>query len=324
MSVQAAEVAAMPSIEQIAADMAAGKGEQAPPPDEEGVPPVDEQAPGPSDETPPPPPVVEQPKEVKRPDPQAAKFAALSRREREIRQREAEADRKRQEAEDRFRAAEERQQKVQTAKTPVAALRALGFTTEEFTQDLLGNFKEKEPDPMDVKLQEKLTPLEEQLKKYQETIQKQQETLEAIQSERAEAARRDVRRQIVDTAEKQGCEYISAIGEEAYALVGDVITEYWNQNKKLLNFEEACGRVEAYYLSQFDRLASTAKGKSRFAPPAQPAPPTPAPSKEKRSDERPNTLTQAHSAATRATKKIDDLPKHEALAELAKQIRFIK
>lgn len=263
------------------------------------------------------------PKVEPKKDPAAARFAALSRREREIRQRETEITARAEAAEKRAKEAEELATRVRGAKRPTEAMRALGFSMEDITMDAMGGYKEKEPDPVDLKLGERLSPLEKELADTKVILTKQNQLLEEIQAERAENARRAVRSEIAATASREGHEVIQAIGDDAYTMVQNVITHFFQQNHKVLSYSEACARVEQYYTDYVSALVEkTTKIKSRFASAAA-TPPAKKPAAVKEQAERPSTLTQGLTQGTGATRvDLDKLSRNDAIAELAKSIKY--
>lgn len=319
-----APVAALPSIEEIASQIQAAKG--APPAADPPAVTTPDPAPAPASAAAP----VTTPVEAgKKPDPQAARFAALSRREKDARTREQAISQREQEIAARAESENARiaadAAKLAAAKKatrPLEAMRELGFTMEQITMDALGKYEPKAPDPMDTKLGERLTPLETQLAAAQELLKQQSQQLEAIQIERAEAAKRDVRREIVDTAKTRNCDVINAMGNDGYMMVENVMREFWNQNKKMLSYSEACDKVEAYYTDYVSSLVEkTGKLKSKFAPaPVVPAAKT-APTKP--TADRPRAIDQSLSQGTGANRvDIDTLSRTDALAHLATQLRF--
>jgi hypothetical protein len=268
---------------------------------------------------------AEAPKEEKR-DPSAARFAALARRDREIRQRESEVQNRLKDAETRAAALAEKEALLaKKPASPIELLKQHGYSLEDANLAAFGQTKEKEKDPLDLKLEERITPIQSQLEKANETIEKLTQTLEALQSERTEIAKREVRRDIMSTVDRENLEMIKAVGEEAVVMVENVIANYFKQHQRVLSYSEACGIVEQYYFDAVSKLAETPKVKSRFAPPTTPSP---APSKPKtttteKAKERPTTLTQAHSAAPRATSNVDSMSRNDAIEYLAKKLQYI-
>lgn len=253
----------------------------------------------------------------------APKFAALSRREKEARSREEAAQRREREIEERARALEEKERAVQQARRPMEILKAHGLSYADVTADALGSYEEKEPDPFDVKLTEKLSPIEKQNQSLEETVKQLQDQLAQIQTERAQQWKQQITNEIKGVAQESGHELILAVGDEAVTLVQMVIQNYYEQHKKVLSYKEACDKVEEYYFNAVSRLAETPKMKTRLVPPS-PVPakankPSPSPTQQ----ERPKTLTQSLTQGQRATSvDLDKMPRHEALAHLATQLRY--
>lgn len=267
----------------------------------------------PEDDAPPP------PKEEPKKDFMAAKFAALSRREKQAREREQELERRQAEVEARLAAAAEREAKVGAAKRPLDILKAHGFKYEDVTEDYLGVYKEPEKDPADVKLDERLSPVTKEMETLKTQLEEARNLLAEFQQERQQRAMQEVDSAIVSTAKENGHECMLAAGDEAVALVKEVITQFYHKNKKVLSYAEACDRVEAYYTDRASKFAETEKIRSKFAS-ASVTPAKQKPASEAK--ERPNTLTQAHSSGSRAKPNVDEMPKSDALAFLTSQLRY--
>lgn len=265
-------------------------------------------------------------KPVKR-DPAAARFAALAKRDREVRQRAQEAEQRQAAIEARERAIQERESRLAAAKKhPLDLLKEHGYTYQDATQAVLGGYTPKEPDPTDAKLDERLSPMAAEFAEMKKTLAERDAVLSELQRRAVESAQREVRQSIETAAVESGCEFITKIGDEAYVLVQDVISEHYKKYKRILNYSEACGRVEKYYEDRFEKLASAPKVQSRLAPtteknPKAPSSKTPVnpPAKES-----PKTLTQSlSSGGNRAKIDVDKLNKHEAIEYLTTQLRFI-
>lgn len=263
-------------------------------------------------------------------DPVSSQFAAMARKEREARAKAQElqareraiAERERQMQADldaklaELKANEERWSNVK--KSPLKALRELGLTYQDLTQDALGNYKEPEVDPVDQKLSPLQKEQQELAKKYEEINAK----LAALDQREAQQAIREVMDTIEETAQDEKYEYIRTNGNTGYELVKDVMAEYYAANQKLLTYTEACDIVEQYYENEVVKpLLSTKKVKSRVNPsqPAKTTPTKPSPSKEAKG---PTTLTNAHATAPNATIDIDKLSKQDAISMLSSKLRF--
>lgn len=265
--------------------------------------------------------VPAEPAEQPKKDPMASRFAAIARREKEFRAEKQAFERRAQDMEQRMKQIEEREQKIGSAKRPTEILKAHGFSYQDATQDVLGAYQEPERDPLDVKLEEKLTPIDARMKSLDEKIAQYEKALADIQSERSQAAARELQSSIRDAAKTGGFELIVEVGDAAYGLVQDVMVEYAKKHNKVLNYDEACDIVEKYYESFAEKFASTQKIKSRFAAP-QPAPTQKSPVQKSEAKESPKTLTNSLSQASRAKPNVDEMSKQDALAYLATQLRF--
>lgn len=256
-----------------------------------------------------------------KPDPTAARFAALARREKEARDRMGQAEARVREAEARESAAKEAATSAAAKKfeNPIELLKTHGFSLEDANLAAFGKFAPKPVDPMDTKINERLTPVEAQLKEARDTVALLKQTLDQYQTERVEIAKREVRRDILETAKKENCELIQAVGEDAVTLVQNVMAHFFNNNKQTLTYSEACGKVEEYYTDAISRLAATQKIRAKLAPAAT-ASATATPTKESA-----KTLTQAHTPpGSKVTPDVDKMSKNEAIDYLAKKLTYRK
>lgn len=246
----------------------------------------------------------------------SSKFAALARREKEARSRAEQAERAQKAAEERIASIEERSGRFDRLKQdPLGFLKGEGISYSDLTMQAL-NMKDPEPvDPMDAKL-DPLRKDIENLTKKELTELKQQ--VELLHQDRRNNALREVDSMINDTIKGNGekYEFLDVLGDEGKQTVRDVMTEYYHSYGKVLTYEEACDKVEEYYSKYADKLSSTKKMQSKFAPKTE----TKAPSKPSTPKEvkQPNTLTNSLSAAQPATD-LNKLPKHKAIEILAQK-----
>jgi hypothetical protein len=302
--------ATMPTLEEIAASMEANAGVakpvrgglvELPDPD---APPVE------TAEVPATPP-------VRKPDPQSARFAALARREREARQAKADADRRIAEADARSRDLEAREAKVKSAKTPLQVLQAAGFKYEDATMEAVGAFEAPEVDPATRQLDERLSPLQEQQEQLKIEIKKVQDLANRLESDRMTGLERQAMSEIREAVATGGYEYIGVMGEEGYKFVKDVILDYAQKTKRLLNYSEACDIVEGYYEKKFKPIAATNKFKSGLTPTAPVVSPKQSPSSPTPAKVPTRTLTQAQTTGSRTRPDLDKLPGRDALDWIA-------
>ena len=265
---------------------------------------------------------VRQPEPPKR-DPAAARFGALAKKERELRNQMSSFETKMKEFEARENAIKEREMRFQAARRPTEKLKELGFTYADITQDLLGNYKEPELDPMD----EKLKPFKENWDKFEGVSEKLAKEVEQLKNQIALKEQKEVYGQVIGEiksvlADNDKYELTNTMGQEGLDLIQEVVLEYYNENEILLDYSAACDIVEKYYEDQImSKVAGTKKMKSRFAAPQEPVKPSkPSPSVKEPSV--PKTLTQAHSTGSKATPNVDEMTKEQALAYLSKKIIF--
>jgi hypothetical protein len=254
-------------------------------------------------------------------DPLATKFAALARREKEARMRADEIEARSKVLEARERELSERDAARASAKRPLDILKAHGLTYQDATQDVLGGYTPPEPDPVDTKLGERLTPFEQRLQQLETENTKLKELAAQVEQDRVQRYIQDVQKGIRETASSGDYELIQSIGDEAYTLVQDVIGEFFKKHKRLLSYAEACATVESHYQQKFvTPFAKTKKMQALLKAEMPPPAATPA---RKEVREKPTTLTQSHSTSVaKPLSGVDHLPKHEALAELAKHLTF--
>lgn len=271
-------------------------------------------------------PAVEAPKAaVKEPpkDISSSRFAALARKEKDIRAREAQMETRLKEAEARLSAVSEKETALKNVtQNPLEALRKLGISYADITQAALGQYKAPEEDPVDAKL----NPLKSRFDKYESNSEGLAREVEALKNQLAQKEQqtqydtimRDIR---TASSDPEKYELIGAMGNEAIDLVRDTVFEYYNLHKKMLDYSEACDIVEKYYEDEFiGRLANTNKLKQRVQPAPKPTAETKLSAKEKPRESA--TLTNKLSSAPEANVDIDKLSKKEALEYLARKLKF--
>ncbi len=262
-------------------------------------------------------------------DPTAAKFAAIARREREAKAREKQAeDRQRQidarnkelEARDTAVAAKEARL-AEIRKSPLKNLKELGVTWQDLIQDSVGGYKEPEVDPLD----KRFMSVDERLSKLDALEKQVNEKFTMLEQKEMNNAIREVEDNIRETASDEKYEFIQVVGDDAYSLVKQVMAEFFSKNQRLLDYSEACDIVEEYYEKEYDKFHNTKKVKGRATSTATSTPaaaPTKPVTPRKEAKETPQSLSSTHATATQATIDIDKLPRNEAIAHLAKQLRF--
>lgn len=232
----------------------------------------------------------------------ASRFAALARKEREIREREKKAK----EYEERLRAFEEREELAK--KDPIKALEAFGWDYEKATERVL-NDGNVGPNEQYSSLQEKIDALESKLSEYESTS-KQKERQQNINNLKGA-----IKNEIETNAEKW--EYLNAYSDQAVDVVYSVMDQIYAKSGRVPSLEEAAQLANEYYEQDtLERVRRLKRFKGHFESED---------SKEKPStvakESRPKTITnkQETTAPPRQKRK---LTREESLAEAAKLIRW--
>lgn len=284
--------------------------------------------------TPPPAPEATEPpaEPAKKPerDPAASRFSALSKKEKELRQAQKAFEAQRAEFENARKSWEaERNKAPAKPRNPLDALKAAGYSYQDATQALLGNWEAPPEDPVEAKIR----PALEKASEVESYVKRLEESLTTLQTQLAEERRQQSLGQVMagirQAAQDPAFELVQAMGDEGVDLVRDIMTEYWNENERMLDYKEAVQIAEEYYEKELlTRFEKTGKMKARLAasaPKADPAPKTPAkaPSKEAApAPTAPATLTNDLVTGSGDNVNLDDLDPEAAKEMLARKLRF--
>lgn len=245
----------------------------------------------------------------------AAKFAALTRKEKAIRQRETQVQQQMQKLEERLKQVEAQAKEVEAYKSiperikkdPFKLMQEHGLTKEQLlemtlndgqpTQDMVLGEVEK-------KFMSKLEEMEKKLAEKEENARKEKEAA-AIQQFQA---------QLTDFVNKTE-DYDLIRANDAVDLVYQVIEEHYNETQQILSNKEACDAVENYLLEEAKKLVDRDKVKKLLQTPAT----TTAPQGARKSSP---TLSNAQAAqAPKSTgRKLSD---EESKAEAAKLLKWM-
>lgn len=278
--------------------------------------------------------VEEKTPEVKKDPPKdtsASRFAALSRKEKELRNAQADVDRRAKEHEAAVNALKEREAKLASAdikKDPLGFMKAHGLSTQDLISSMYGNYKAPEVDPVDAKIQPHVAKMDG-VSAELEALKAQ---LASFQAAQAESQQRQQYEEVMTglkgavEADKAKYELVHAFGDEGLDLARDVMVEYYRQHQRLLDYSEACDLVEKHYEEKvIDRLAGTNKIKARMTQgatsvsAASAVTTTKQPTKEATE---PTTLTNRLSTGAQANIDIDKLSPEEAIAVLSKKLLY--
>ena len=211
---------------------------------------------------------LEEAREPEKSDDFSRKFAALSRREKEIRAKEAEYDKRIAELEERLGSFGKKPEpepelpiEYRLKKDPLRALEDMGLSYDKLTELALNDGK--------------LTP-EMQMRLMREELEgdykKKFEELEnrLLEKERSDEQRRydDIQRgfqnEIEDFVESNADRYELIQANEANDIIYDVIEEHYNDTGRILDIEEAAEAVENYLEEEAEKIFKLGKFRSKF------------------------------------------------------------
>lgn len=245
----------------------------------------------------------------------AAKFAALSRKERAIRQRESQLNQQMQELQQRLQQLEEQGKQVESykqipdrlRKEPLKVLEESGLKFEQLAEMVLNDGKPTQ----DMVLSEYEKKF---MSKVQELEQKLAEKEAKEQEEKYEAAIQHFQGQLTDFI-NQTADYDLIRANDASDLVFQVIEEHHNETGQILSNKEACDAVEEYLLEEAKKLVDRDKVKKLLQPqtPSKPAAP------QGKSSPTLSNAAAAQASSKQAAKFLSD---EDSKREAAKLIRW--
>ena len=209
----------------------------------------------------------EAPEEGSSQDQFASKFAALSRKEKALRDRESEYESKFEEMERRLAEYEEAQQEPEVdwehmlRNDPLRALEEAGLGYDKLTELALNDGK-LTPDMQ-------LSAMRQELENdYQRKFEELEERLNAKEQSEVESyydsVQENFQDQISGVVMSDPDRYELVQASEASALVYDVIEEHYNETGRVLDIEEAADAVESYLEEEAGKLMKLKKLSSRL------------------------------------------------------------
>jgi len=244
----------------------------------------------------------------------ASKFAALSRKEKQIRERERQMVQQMAEIEKRMKEIESGSAEVQKfkdlpgrlKKEPLKVLEESGLTFEQLAQMVLNDGA---PTP-DMQIKEALSPFEKQI----EELKKKLEEKEAKeQEEKLESALQKFMGQITDLVNNDpNYELIRA--NDAVNLVYEVIEQHHSETGEILGNKEAADAVEEYLLEEAKKLIDRDKVKKLMG----------AGSDAKKPAQGKPQVTLSNDQVSQSPKGKHFLSDEESRAEAAKLIRWVE
>ena len=244
----------------------------------------------------------------------AAKFAALSRKEKAIRQREVQLNQQMQELQQRLQQIEEQNKQVESykqipdrlKKEPLKVLNESGLTFEQLAEMVMNDGKPTQDMVLNEYEKKFMSKVQELEKKLADKEAKEQE-------DKYNQAIAQFQGQLTDfVAKTEDYELIRA--NDSVDLVYQVIEEHFNETGEILSNKEACDAVEEYLLEEAKKLVDREKVK-KLLQPQTPSKSAAIPGK--------SSPTLSNAAAAQATKSAARLlSDEESKAEAAKLIRW--
>ena len=234
-----------------------------------------------------------------------SKFAALSRREKALREREAQLEQK----------YGNKQKEVpleyKLKQNPLKALEEMGLSYDKLTELAL-NDGQLTPD-MQMRLMR--DELESDYKNKFEALENRlNEKEKADEESRYNSVKENFMGEIDYFVKNNKDSYEFVAHNEAKEVVYDVIEEHYNETGRILDIKDAVNAVESYLEEEAEKLFQLNKIKSRFEPNRTPEPQEPPRQSQ-------TTLSNAHSAQAqeRVARSLSD---EESKREIAKMLRW--
>lgn len=197
-----------------------------------------------------------------RPDEMSSKFAALAKKERIARLQAAQVKKQREALAERERVIAERERGFQEEfkRSPLEALKKLGYTYDDITKAALNDGKFD----ASTEVKEVRSEIQRLREEQAEKDKKAQEAIETAAQKAEQDAIEAFRGRISETIEAQKDKYELVHLYDASELVFQTVEEHYARTAKegkpkILSVDEACELVEQYLESEIDRMAKTSK-----------------------------------------------------------------
>ena len=211
---------------------------------------------------------LEEAREPEKSDDFSRKFAALSRREKEIRAKEAEYDKRIAELEERLGSFGKKPEpepelpiEYRLKKDPLRALEDMGLSYDKLTELALNDGK-LTPEMQMRLMREELEG--DYKKKFEELENRLLEKEKSDEQRRYDDIQRGFQNEIEDFVESNADRYELIKANEANDIIYDVIEEHYNDTGRILDIEEAAEAVENYLEEEAEKLLSLGKLRSKF------------------------------------------------------------
>jgi hypothetical protein len=253
----------------------------------------------------------------------SSKFAALSRREKQVLERE----KKFKEQELSYKQQLEKvngweSRKAELKKNPDLIFEELGMSFDDLINLKLGITPEpkvEDPNERYTKLEKEMREEMQKLKEEREGEKKaKQVEFEAQDAQILDSFKNDIKNVVTSQADK----YELINYQNDFDLVFDVIEEYYNVHGEILDTATAADKVEEYLENLVEGVTKLKKFSTKFAPKSEPqAPVKEAPKTEQVKDQKPKTLSN-NLNATSSNYKLDGLGIEESKKKAATLLRW--
>ena len=211
---------------------------------------------------------LEEAREPEKSDDFSRKFAALSRREKEIRAKEAEYDKRIAELEERLSSFDKKPEpepelpiEYRLKKDPLRALEDMGLSYDKLTELALNDGK-LTPEMQMRLMREELEG--DYKKKFEELENRLLEKEKSDEQRRYDDIQRGFQNEIEDFVESNSDKYELIQANEANDIIYDVIEEHYNDTGRILDIEEAAEAVENYLEEEAEKIFRLGKFRSKF------------------------------------------------------------
>ena len=239
------------------------------------------------------------------------KFAALSRREKEIRAKEAEYEQRIAELEQRFVAQEPQKEPeipfdVRLRQNPLKALESVGLSYDKLTELALNDGKLTPEMQMKLMREELETDYKS---KFEDLENRLVEKEKGLEEQRYEDIKLGFQNEIESFVNSNEQEYELIKANDANDVVYEVIEEHYNETGKILDIKEAAEAVESYLEEEATKLLQLSKVRSKF---------NPGDNEQEPQRQSQVTLSNAHSAQAneRVARKLSDEESKSAMAKM--------
>ena len=211
---------------------------------------------------------LEEAREPEKSDDFSRKFAALSRREKEIRAKEVEYDKRIAELEERLGSFGKKPEpepelpiEYRLKKDPLRALEDMGLSYDKLTELALNDGK-LTPEMQMRLMREELEG--DYKKKFEELENRLLEKEKSDEQRRYDDIQRGFQNEIEDFVESNADRYELIQANEANDIIYDVIEEHYNDTGRILDIEEAAEAVENYLEEEAEKIFKLGKFRSKF------------------------------------------------------------